>query len=122
MSKLKNGSCKGYGKLRLIPLRPSTNLETFFESRNILIHGVEARISALLSPQERREKEKNIGKIRLVVSGLRKDIPQNWLKDYFSRFGDIDSWNIQEKKKEPSNIGFITFKTPRDLDNCLAQK
>ena len=122
LSKLKNGACKGYGKLRLMSFKPGTTLSTYFETHPISINGGEVRISTLLSPQERREKEKNIGRIRLVVERLKKDIPQNWLKSYFSVFGEIDSWNIQEKKKEPRNIGFITFKTPEDLDNCLAQR
>ena len=89
-----DGSCLGSGKLYLRPLHPATPVDNIFPKRYMHLFGKEIKIAPHLSRSQKRQREAQIGRIRLVIRGVPKDAQLVAFREIFEPFGDIDSYYI----------------------------
>ena len=72
-------------------------------------------------PTEREDFERDR---KLFVGGLDYETSDGVLKEYFEQFGELTDWVVMKfpDTKRSRGFGFITFKEPEMLEDCLAQQ
>ena len=83
------------------------------------LFGKEIKIAPHLSRSQKRHREAQIGRIRLVIKGVPKDAELVAFREIFEPYGDIDSYYIQKIEGEPTDVGYVTFLKPQQLHYCF---
>ena len=69
------------------------------------------------------EKRENINAEKIFVSGFGKEVTEDQLRDYFSKFGNILNINIKPPKEGMTKcFGFITFDDYDSVDKIILTK
>lgn len=120
LSKLPNGSCKGYAK---ITTKDVTAYRMILSSEHI-INNVKVKVEPFIEGEAQIvAKDREMVKRRVCVFGVPKNFNDFKFRKVFEKhLGDVENAYVRSNKEKKFNYGFVTFNTEEGANRALDLK